>query len=76
MCKKLVNTIIVISGDQNEETPMRMGDPSIRFPSRTPIYESSDNYSLPSNTPRHQTDLNSSDIDLSSPLNYGTPRYV
>lgn len=71
MCN-LVNKIIVFSGDQNDETPMRMGDPSIQFPSRTPVYESSDNYSLPSNTPRH--DLNSSEIDLSSPLNYGTPR--
>lgn len=41
--------------------------------SRTPIHEGSDSFSLPSATPRH---LNSSEIDIGSPLNYGTPSSI
>jgi DNA replication licensing factor MCM4 len=37
---------------------------------RTPIHEGSETFSLPSATPRH---MNVSEMDLDSPLNYGTP---
>lgn len=41
---------------------------------QTPIHESSETYSFPpSATPRH---MNASDIDLNSPLNYGTPSSI
>ena len=51
------------------DTPMRI--PINNASGRTPIHEGSDSFSLPSATPRHN-----SEIDIGSPLNYGTPSSI
>jgi DNA replication licensing factor MCM4 len=60
-----------LSDGSNVDTPMRM--PANNASGRTPLHEGSDSFSLPSATPRY---MNSSEVDMSSPLNYGTPSSI